>query len=117
MKQLELFNDDGPQPIQRWLHVWTDAERASRKKCPTPEAQGEDPANRVGGVADEAACQRVGLQGQESNPRPPGYEPGELPLLHLAIDDSACQRIQAASFSAGMDGNSGQISRQLVRKC
>lgn len=59
MKQLELFNDDGPQPIQRWLHVWTDAERASRKKCPAPEAQGEDPANRVGGVADEAACQRI----------------------------------------------------------
>lgn len=29
---------------------------------------------------------RKGLQGRESNPRPPGYEPGELPLLHLAID-------------------------------
>lgn len=26
------------------------------------------------------------LQGRESNPRPPGYEPGELPLLHLAVD-------------------------------
>lgn len=26
------------------------------------------------------------MQGRDLNARPPGYEPGELPLLHLAID-------------------------------
>src|SRR5205814_110257 len=26
------------------------------------------------------------LRGRESNPRPPGYEPDEIPLLHPAVD-------------------------------
>ncbi len=32
MKQLDLFEDEGPQPIQRWLHVWSEADRERRIK-------------------------------------------------------------------------------------
>lgn len=32
-------------------------------------------------------------------------------------DEAACERIQAASFSAGSAESSGQMSAQLVRKC
>lgn len=37
MKQLELF--EGPQPIQKWLHVWTDAERERNKKARSNDCQ------------------------------------------------------------------------------
>lgn len=57
MIQLDLFEDEGPQPVQRWLYVWTEAERA--KKCPTREAQGECRANPARETADEAVCQRT----------------------------------------------------------
>lgn len=45
MKQIELFED--LVPIQQYLHIWTEAERAARVKNPTPEAQGESPASRT----------------------------------------------------------------------
>ena len=48
MKQLELFED--LVPIQQYLHVWTEAERAARvkKPCATAlETQGESPASRT----------------------------------------------------------------------
>lgn len=59
MRQLELF--EGLEPIRKWLHVWSEAERAARiKKEPRAEAQGEVPGDRV----EErqtlgAACQRI----------------------------------------------------------
>lgn len=39
MTQLDLFEDEGPQPIQRWLHIWSEAERAARVKKPAPAPQ------------------------------------------------------------------------------
>lgn len=33
------------------------------------------------------------LRGQDSNLRPPAYEAGELPLLHLAIDSCCCIQV------------------------
>lgn len=53
MKQIELFED--LVPIQQYLHVWTEAERAARIKSPTPEAQGEVPASRA-----EETCKEKG---------------------------------------------------------
>lgn len=56
MIQLELF-DEGPQPVQKWLHVWTEANKkaphvrpytvrgepaeAGREKEPTLDAVGQ----------------------------------------------------------------------------
>ena len=62
MTQLELFEEDGPQPIQRWLHVWTDAQREMMKKSPTREGVGVGsgfPEREE--TADKAACQRITL--------------------------------------------------------
>lgn len=61
MKQLELF---GLEPIQTYLHVWTDAERARRiKKAPDTFGRtpcGGEPAEAGREKqADEAACQRI----------------------------------------------------------
>lgn len=53
MKQIELFED--LVPIQQYLHIWTEAERAARVKNPTPEAQGESPDDRV-----EETCKEKG---------------------------------------------------------
>lgn len=36
MEQLDLF-EDGPQPIQRYLHVWSEKERAHRLNKKTPD--------------------------------------------------------------------------------
>lgn len=45
MIQMELF--EGLEPIQKYLHVWTDAER---KKTLSREAQGESLPKQVGGL-------------------------------------------------------------------
>lgn len=50
MEQLELPLE-GPQPIQKWLHVWTEAERAARTKKPGCEARAKgrsDPVREEG---------------------------------------------------------------------
>lgn len=39
------------------------------------------------------------------------------PSREEIADRAACERIQATAFSGGRDDSSGQISRQLVRKC
>lgn len=57
MRQMELF--EGLEPIQRYLHVWTEAERARAIKSPTPEAQGEVPGDRAQEGQTIAACQRI----------------------------------------------------------
>lgn len=58
MKQLELFS--GLVPVQQYLHVWTEAERAARiKKEPGAEAQGEIPENRAQEGQTIAVCQRI----------------------------------------------------------
>lgn len=47
MTQLELFENEPLKPIQRYLHVWTEAQRARAKKNPAPgrlgTVQGEKP--------------------------------------------------------------------------
>lgn len=57
MHQLELF-EEGPQPIQRWLHVWDEAKR-TKEKALAAKAQGGagKPGRRE--EADKAACQRI----------------------------------------------------------
>lgn len=35
MKQLDLPLEDGPQPIRKWLHVWTDAQREKNARDAT----------------------------------------------------------------------------------
>lgn len=48
--------------------------------------------------------QAVALQGRDSNPRPPGYEPGKLPLLHptCATRDSNSEHL-VSETSASTD--------------
>lgn len=57
MEQLELF-EDGPQPIQRWLHVWSEAERERRIKNPSTvrpyTCAGENPPERAEETAERA---------------------------------------------------------------
>lgn len=57
MRQLELF--EGLEPIRKWLHVWSEAERAARIKKPRAEAQGEVPGDRAQEGQTIAACQRI----------------------------------------------------------
>lgn len=80
MEQMELFETGDLQPIRRFLHVWSDAER--NKKAPPIDGRGDYRTDPDGG------SRQSGL---------PAH--------------------QAASFSAGSSGNSGQISRQSDRRC
>lgn len=88
MTQLELFEEDGPQPIQRWLHVWTDAQREMMKKSPTRAGVGVGsgfPEREE--TADKAACQRITLPSC-------GDSSAELPTAHPGADPrSGCVRV------------------------
>lgn len=57
MKQLELF--DGLQPVKKWLHVWTDAER-ERNKAVTQHALPAVPVCRVGKSGSDQADSQPG---------------------------------------------------------
>lgn len=56
MEQMELFND--LVPIQKYLHVWTEAERTARIKNPAEDAR-ENPENRGEEDGIQAVCQRI----------------------------------------------------------
>lgn len=74
MKQLELFETNSLKPIRKWLHVWSEAERARAIKNPTTRPPGNavgNPENRVEeNVTREEVMQLSGMSGVEpSNPR------------------------------------------------
>ena len=71
MQQLDLFDDEGPQPIQRWLHVWSEADRERRIKNPSTvrpyTCAGENPPER----AEERVRQRTCMSLERApNPHP-----------------------------------------------
>lgn len=63
MDQLELFESGELQPIQKWLHVWTEAQRAAlNKKAPSAialETQGQNLAEAQVGGDHQAASLHV----------------------------------------------------------
>lgn len=59
MIQLDLFETGDLQPIQKWLHVWTDAQRA--EKTPTP--------GRLGTMQGELAEAREGSVEKKEPPK------------------------------------------------
>ena len=63
MQQLELFDEEGPQPIQRWLHVWSEAERERRiKKVLTLGCEPcglESPPERAEETVENVALERI----------------------------------------------------------
>jgi hypothetical protein len=54
MEQMELFETGDLQPIQKYLHVWSDADRA-HKKTQCREAKGEGLPRQAGGGGIHAA--------------------------------------------------------------
>ena len=68
----ELFGTGELLPIRKWLHVWTEAERAMRLGIKSPCAgspdngEGESPANR----AEETVKQRICSSVDAPNQRP-----------------------------------------------
>jgi hypothetical protein len=55
MEQLELFVEEGPQHVRKWLHVWTEAERAN-KKAPA-QSRGESLPKQGGGAVESEGHQ------------------------------------------------------------
>lgn len=59
MKQLELFETNSLKPIRKWLHVWSEAERARAIKNPQRDRLGNavgNPDNRAEEVIQEGVA-------------------------------------------------------------